>query len=137
MKPSRHYVGVDVSHYPELIGTNKIILEFVDGRISNIKTYYPKDIKWRSVDEFVQRTAEALNLPDGWDSSKTDSDYRSVYCNGFFVRSGIDNEKYDEEKLPFVEVGDTMATITPMLRNYNKNENENRKEDERRRGFKP
>jgi hypothetical protein len=92
-------------------------------------------LKWRSVDEFVQRTGEALNLPDGWDSSKPDSDYRSVYCNGFFVRAGIDRETFAEEKRPFIEVGDTMAHITPMLRNYN--QNENRKEDERRKTFKP
>ena len=131
------HVLVSASRYPELLGTDRIILEFVDGRLAKIKVFYPKDIKWHSVAEFVQRTSETLNLPDGWNTPNSTEDYRSVYCNGFFVRAGIDNEKYDEEKLPFVEVGDSAASVQAILRSLNKNENENRKEEERRKTFKP
>ena len=130
-------VLLSASRYPELLGTDRIILEFVDGRLATITVFYPKDLKWHSVDEFVQQTSEALDLPDGWETSDSTKDYKRVFCKGFYVRAGIDHEKYDEEKLPFVEVGDTMSSIQPMLRTLNRNENENRKEEERRKTFKP
>ena len=138
VKPSGGgHVLVSASRYPELLGTNRIILEFVDGRLAKMTVFYPKDLKWRSVDEFVQRTSETLNLPDGWETSTSSEDYKRVFCQGFYVRAGIDNEKYDEEKLPFVEVADTEASIQPLLRTLNRNENENRQEEERRKTFKP
>ena len=138
VKPSGGgYVLVSASRYPELLGTDRIILELVDGRLAKITVLYPKDLKWRSVDEFVQKTAETLNLPDGWEASDSTKDYRHVFCKGFYVRAGIDNEKYDDEKLPFVEVADTEASIQPILRTLDRNENENRKEEERRKTFKP
>jgi len=132
-----NYVLVSVSRYPEIGGTDRIILKFVDGKIASIKVYYPDDIKWSSVDEFVKKTSESLDLPNGWETPDYTKDYLHVFCNGFFVRAGRDHEKFDEKKLPFVEVGDTLASVQPSFREVDKRENENKAEEERRRTFKP
>jgi hypothetical protein len=131
------YVLVSASRYPEIVGTDKIILEFVDGKLALMKVYYPDDVKWNSVDEFVKKTSESLNLPDGWETPEYTKDYQHVYCKGFFVRAGRDNEKYDEKKLPFIEVGDTLASIQPSFREIDKKREAERKEAERRQTFKP
>lgn len=138
--PKRLPDGTLVLHtlnHPELRDTSRTMVEMVDGKVSSVKVYYKKDVKWDSVDEFVNRTAEALNIPDGWQFPDGVTDYKSTFCSNFIVRAGIDSEHYQEEKMPFVEVVDTMAHLEPGMREFRKRENENRKEEERRRTFSP
>lgn len=133
----------NITLHPELRGAGKIILTFVDGKVATVKVYYPKDIKWNSVDEFALRTAEALNLPDAWSTTSATPDHRSMSCRepggiwGFYVYAGVDHERYNDEKLSYVEVVDPQASAQLHEREYEKRSNENKKEEDRRKAFQP
>ncbi len=107
-RPSTGYTFVP-ARYRELDGVDRMYLKIVDGHIAEIEVYYTNDLKWRSVDEFVSRTAEALKLNGDW--KKQNEDYKSLGCNGFLVYAGIKRDwlrpdKY--ESLPYVELVDVM-----------------------------
>lgn len=134
---SNKILSVNGSNYPELKGINRIYLDFVGGRIAKIKVFYTNDLKWTSVDEFVQKTAESLQLQGGWE--KTDENYRKLGCNDVFVYAGID-EDYEQrniEKLPYIELNAIRLTVEQTWRELDKNRNANLKEQERCDVFKP
>ena len=132
-----YYVVSSSPYYPEFNGTRSIVLQFVDAKLAGIKVYYRDDLNWQSVDEFVKQIAQSLDLPNGWEAPKSSEDYRHCYCAGFFVRAGRDSEEYNDKKLPFVEVGNTLDAITPVFRQMNGNQDEEKQQEQRRREFKP
>src|SRR5690242_9580337 len=62
------------SSFPELNELKHVHLKLLDGRLIEITVFYPNDIKWRSADEFVQKTSDALKLNGTW-KQISDSDY--------------------------------------------------------------
>lgn len=102
---------VSASPFPELNELKHVELKLLDGRLIEIMVYYPNDIKWKSADEFVQKTSEALKLNGTWQKIGDDDDYsevRHLYCGkgleDFTVSAGF--RKLEETKFPYVEMED-------------------------------
>ena len=60
-----------------------IEIEFVDNRIVKIEVFYNDELKWKSADEFAQKTGEAMKLDGTWkkvgDDTST-SEWRAMSC---------------------------------------------------------
>jgi hypothetical protein len=132
------YTFIDASRYPDFNGVDRIYLKIVDGHVAEIEVYYKNDLNWRSVDDFVARTSESLNLRGSWRTQN--EDYKSLSCSGFSVYAGIKEDylRMDRhEKLPYIKLVNFMRALEPMMREHNRNENANRREQERRDSFNP
>lgn len=138
VRPNTGYTFMDASRYPEFNGIDRIYLKIVDDYLAEIEVFYTNDLNWSSVDEFVSRTSEAFNLRGSWKTQN--EDYKSLGCGGFHVYAGIKRDYLRPDKyarLPYVELVDYMRAHTPMMREYNRNQNANRREQERRESFNP
>lgn len=62
----RVFSFVSAALFPELRELKHVELRLVDGRLTQIALYYPDDIKWKSSDEFAQKTGESLKLDGSW-----------------------------------------------------------------------
>src|SRR6185369_3911595 len=66
---SLYYLGT----FPELNEVRHVELKLLDGRLIEVKVFYPNDLKWQSVDEFVEKTANALKLDGSWHKIGSDT----------------------------------------------------------------
>ena len=141
---------VSASSFPELSGVKHVELKLLDGRLTEVTVYYPDDIKWKSADEFVQKTGEGLKLNGTWKKLGEDTDFsenRHLQCGGVFegfnVSAGfrkptLENPNLEERKLPYVRLEDFMHGEMEVYRRKKQNEeNANRREEERKQDFKP
>lgn len=143
---------ISAAPFPELKELKHIELKLIDEKVTEIKVYYPDDIKWKSADEFAQKTGESLKLDGSWEKVGTDSDYsdvRSMRCGGvlrgegFRISAGLrkpslENGDLESTKLPYVELEDFWAGhMTEYERKTAIEEKRNREEEERKQTFKP
>ena len=132
------------SSFPELNELKHVRLKLLDGRLIEITVFYPNDIKWRSADEFVQKTSDALKLNGTW-KQLSDSDYsnsRLLQCGdivkGFFVKAGFQkpptvSASSFEPKLPYVELQDFMQGEMEVFRRKRESEERAKREEEKRK----
>jgi hypothetical protein len=99
-------------------GVERAYLEFVDAKLKRFRVVYPNDVKWNSVDEYVQKLSEKIGIDTRWE--KVDQDSRKLTCpKSFFISAGITKD-YDNprtsEKLPYVELWDFMGLFQATSR---------------------
>lgn len=103
---------------PEFEHVADLALEFTDGRLSYLRLGYPVTMRWTSMDQFVARVADWLDLPGGWkrlydrdDKSFRDiEDFRdqALECESFRISAGIGVEGLGEQT-PHIKLEDTDA----------------------------
>ena len=141
---------VSASTFPELKELKHVELKLLDGRLIEITVYYPNDIRWKSTDEFVQKTGEALKLDGSWQKIGKDDEYsevRLLQCgggfDGFTVSAGfrkptLENPNLESTKLPYVRLQDfAHGEMEVYKRQREKEEKAKREEEERKQSFKP
>src|SRR5436190_1005894 len=57
---------LDSSRFPTLKGTHKIQMRFIDGRLSHLQISYDDDVKWESIDQFIETISTTLKLSNEW-----------------------------------------------------------------------
>jgi hypothetical protein len=73
---------VNAAPYAELNQLKHSELKLLDGRLVEITVYYPNDLKWKSADEFAEKTREALKLNGTWRRVGNDSDFSALrHCS--------------------------------------------------------
>jgi hypothetical protein len=133
--------------YPELNDLEDIELKLLDGHLIEITVYYPNDIKWKSADEFAQKTSEALKLDGSWRQLGKDDDYseaRSMICGEakafFVVNAGFHKpptSSMSAGKLPYVELEDLMRVMEIGRREEEIKKNKQQEEERRKQTFRP
>lgn len=70
-------------------GISQFTFEFLDNRLSSLFVGY-NGPEWKSVDEFISRLSETLNLPGAkdWEPSNIDS-LKTLRCEGFEIKTFI------------------------------------------------
>jgi len=133
-----------ISSFPELNELKHVELKLLDGRLIEVTVYYPNDIKWRSADEFVQKTSEALKLNGTWRRLGEDNDYsetRFLQCGevleGFHVTAGFRRppSSYSsfDAKLPYVGFEDFMHGEMEIFRRKQASDEKAKQEEEKRK----
>jgi hypothetical protein len=127
-----HLRGINAPAGSALEGANNITIEFVDGRLSYIRVSYPATDKWQSMDEFVARIAERLNISGSWTrfydwenkSIRDSEDLRdsALECKGFRLSAGIGIEGLGSngDQTPHFELEDNAASQTVKQRREEK-----------------
>lgn len=141
---------VSSSPFPELRDLKHLELQLLDARVIQVIVYYSNDIKWKSADEFVQKTGEALKLNGTWRKVGEDdaySEHRGLVCtesiDPFTVGAGfrnpiLQNPNLERTKLPFVELRDVNnGDVEIYKRKKEIEEKKKREEEERKQTFKP
>ncbi|HEV2705660.1 MAG TPA: hypothetical protein VGV59_07020 [Pyrinomonadaceae bacterium] len=141
---------VSAAPFPDLNELKHVELKLLDGHLREITVFYPNDIKWKSADEFVQKTGAALKLNGSWQKVGNDSDYsetRSLRCGevlkGFTVNAGfrqptLENPNLEKTKLPYVRLEDFMQGEMEIYKRKKQREEKTKQEDEQRKQtFKP
>jgi hypothetical protein len=141
-----------ISSFPELSGLKHVELKLLDGRLIEVTVFYPNDIKWQSVDEFVQKTSEALKLNGSWHKIGTDGTYsesRLLQCGWnepdgmFMVHAGFKKPPADgvsvaDFKLPYVGLEDFMhGEMEIFTRQKASDEKAKQDEEQRKQTFRP
>lgn len=72
-----------VTSKEKFAGVNSISLGFLDGRLMSFSIRYDGP-EWRSIEQFVARVAEVLNLP-GVGSWKPNNNGLAIACDGFEI----------------------------------------------------
>lgn len=131
----------------ELNDVKHIELKLLDWRLIEITVYYSNDIKWKSADEFAQKTGEALKLDGTWQKVGNDDEYshmRSMDCGktstGFSVYVGFRSLPFlaNSDKLPYVTLKNFMSGELEVLKRKAKiEEKTKREEEEHKQIFKP
>jgi outer membrane protein TolC len=123
--------GIDVPAGSAFDDANNITVEFMDGRLSYIRVSYPATNKWQSMDEFVARLAERLNISGSWTrfydwenkNIRDSEDLRdsALECNGFRLSAGIGIEGLGGgDQTPHFELEDNAAAQTIKQRQEEK-----------------
>jgi hypothetical protein len=143
---------LSASSFPDLKGVKHVELKLLDGRLIEISFFYPNDLTWKSADEFVKKTAEALKLDGSWTKIGDDrySAVRLLQCGGekapdemFMVKAGfqdppLEDLSIDTFRLPFVTLEDFLNGEMEVFRRQQRNEEKTkREEEERKQIFKP
>lgn len=138
--------NVNPEKYPELNQLKYAELKLLDGKVIEITVYYANDLNWKSVDEFAEKTGEALKLNGTWTKVGNDgsSSMRNLMCgeirNGFHVNAGMNRPPLTGEyaNYPYVQVQDFWrAQIELYQRRKDRDDKRKREEQEKRDSFKP
>ena len=120
-------------------GVERAYLEFVDAKLKKFRVVYANDVKWNSVDEYVQKVSEGFGTDASW--KKVTEDHRNLNCsNGFFIHAGIttdsDNPR-SAEKRPYVELWDFMGLFKATSRRMADENEQKKRESEKKNSFRP
>lgn len=123
----------------------RILLGFFDGEIVLIKVTYDGTTHWRTLDEFAMKISEGLSLPNTWRRDKYNAE-RVLECTNFKVTASLvstcDNPPFcgPPEKiiyLPTLAFEDTTVLERNGARMRKQRAEQERREEEKRRVFKP
>lgn len=128
---------INTRRYPGFEGARQVALSFVDERIVTIRVNYDGSTQWGSLDEFVNKIAESLNLTGEWLAGRASYDERveTLDCGEVRVRVGFGGIL--ESNAPFVELTDIKAAEIPAVRKAEKDGKQRREAEDRRKVFKP
>jgi hypothetical protein len=120
-------------------GVERAYLEFVDAKLKKFRVVYANDVKWNSVDEYVQKVSESIGTDASWE--KVNEDDRKLSCsNIFFIRAGITrdyNNPRSEQRLPYVELWDFMGLFQATSRRLADEDEQKKRDSEKRNSFRP
>jgi hypothetical protein len=139
---------ISAAPFPELNEVKHIELKLLDWRVIEITVYYDNDIKWKSADEFAQKTGEALKLDGTWHKVGSDdiSQMRALQCGqsseGFSVYAGFkrppSSDSLSNPNLPYVTLKNVMSGEIEVYSRQSKiEEKKKREEEEQKKIFKP
>jgi len=120
-------------------GVERAYLEFVDAKLKKFRVVYANDVKWNSVDEYVQKVSEGIGTNASW--KKANEDNRNLICsNSFFIYAGITTD-YDNprtaEKLPYIELWDFMGLFQATSRRMADEDEQKKRDSEKKNSFRP
>jgi hypothetical protein len=69
-------------------GIRYLMFEFLDNRLTSLLVGYSGP-EWKSVDDFVSRLSESLNLPGAKDWEASQDSLKTLKCEGFEIRAFI------------------------------------------------
>jgi hypothetical protein len=132
-------VVLDSTRFPALKGTRQIQIRFIDGRLSYLRVAYNDDVKWDSIDQFVETLSTTLKLPSEWQApEESDSPHeKELRCEGFVVTANTLGDSADIHAGPELILQDVAAWNAMSKRQNDITEKAKRQEDEKRKSFKP
>jgi hypothetical protein len=130
---------LDSSRFPNLKGTRKIQMRFIDGRLSYLQVVYNDDVKFDSVDQLIETISAKLKLPGEWRTPEfSDSDHQKEFrCEGFVITADVLGDLNDVAAGPELIVQDVAAWNAMSKRQNEMTEKARQEEDQKRKAFKP
>jgi hypothetical protein len=131
---------IDSSHFPALKGVRKIQLRIIDGQLASLQISYDDEIKWESVDQFIEMISTSLKLPKEWrvpENSDSGSDQKELSCEGFVMAANLAGDPSDIHPGPELSLQDWAAWNIMSKRQNDLTDKAKRAEDEKRKTFKP
>lgn len=128
---------INTRRYPGFEGARQVALSFVDERVAAIRVNYDGSTRWGSLDEFVDKIAESLNLTGEWSAGRASYDERAKALDCGDVRVKVGFGGILENNAPFLELTDVKAAELPARRKAEKEDKQRREAEERRKVFKP
>lgn len=136
----REFNFVDANSIDSFKGTRRIYLEIVDGKVAAVKVVYTNEITWKSEDEFIQRTAESLQIPGTWSGK---DGYSTIQCQeSLFFSAGIGRDlsyipSATSERAPYIQMYNVWAQMQPELKRMKKDEEANKQKEAQKNTFTP
>jgi len=131
---------IDSGRFPALSGVRKIQMRMIDGRLAYLQISYSDEIKWESVDQFVDTISTTLKLPKEWqvpEDAEGGGQQKELRCEGFVIAANTIGDPLDVHAGPELIVQD-LAAWTAMSKRQNDIVEKARREDEdKRKAFKP
>lgn len=130
---------LDSTRFPALKGTRRIQMRFIDSRLSYLSVSYNDEVKWESIDQFVETISTMLKLPQQWQvPAESDSmQQRELRCAGFVITGNTIGDPTDIHAGPELVLQDLAAWNAMSKRQNDITEKAKREEDEKRKSFKP
>ena len=130
---------IDSSRFPALKGVRKIQMRLIDGRLSYLQISYDDEIKWESIEQFIETISTTLKLPKDWQVPE-DSDggsQKELRCEGFVMTANTLGDATDVHAGPELIVQDLAAWNAMSKRQNDIIEKAKREDDAKRKTFKP
>jgi hypothetical protein len=131
---------LDGARFPALKGVRKMQMRFIDGRLSYLQVAYDNNIKWDSIDQFVETISTTLKLPREWQApaeSDGGAQVKELRCEGFVITASTIGDYSDVNAGPELILQDLAAWDALSKRQTDITEKAKREEDEKRKAFKP
>ena len=130
---------LDSSRFPALKGTRKIQMRFIEGQLSYLQIAYNDDVKWDSIDQFVETISTTLKLSNEWrvPEDADSGDQKELRCEGFVISANTMGDPNDMHAGPELVLQNLTAWDAMSQRQKNLIEKAKREEDEKRKTFKP
>jgi len=130
---------LDAARFPALQGVRKMLMRFIDRRLSYLEIIYDNVIKWESINDFVETVSSNLKLPREWKTpaeSDTGQD-KELRCEGFLITASTNADPGDVHAGPELILQDSAAWDAMSKRQNESVEKAKREEDQKRKAFKP
>ena len=121
---------LNAKYFTDLSGVRSIELTFVDQKLASIQLTYTDEIKWASLEEFTQKSAETLGLNGDWISGRYNSGYQ-IGCQGFSVETGTSYPGMS------IKLTDTAQMQIVADRKKRSKDEEERQKQQQKEGFRP
>jgi len=130
---------IDSSRFPALKGVRKIQMRLIEGRLSYLQIAYDDEIKWESIDQFIETVSTTLKLPQGWQvpEDSDGSQQKELRCEGFVMTANTVGDATDIHAGPELILQDLAAWNAMSKRQNDVIEKAKREEDQKRKTFKP
>jgi hypothetical protein len=111
----------------------------IDGRLAGLQISYDDEIKWESIDQFIETISPALKLPQAW-QTPADSDgdsQKELRCEGFVIAANTTGDASDTHAGPELILQDLAAWDVMSKRQTDLTDKAKQAEDQKRKTFKP
>lgn len=135
VSPGRGIAVIKRQSFPEWVGVEKMILSFVDARLSDFTILYTAgEPDWRSSEEFAASVTASFGIPlKSWKKWGVYAMY--LECAGFRVEAKVEN--YAGHNGGILRVTDTSASALLQSRHEGVRQREEEEAERRKRVFKP
>ncbi len=139
-EPNESAFIIDSAKFSALKNVRRVLLRFIDGRLSFVQIAYDDSIKWDNADEFVKTVAQTLNLSGVWnlpENSEGSGAERELRCEGFSIIGRVGGDASDTRIAAQLSMEDLSAAKLVTKRQEDFKEKAKRDEDAKRKSFKP
>ncbi|HEX3084651.1 MAG TPA: hypothetical protein VHP99_09030 [Pyrinomonadaceae bacterium] len=131
---------IDSSHFPFLKGVRKIQMRIIEGRLAGLQISYDDEIKWESIDQFIETISTNLKLPKEWqvpEASDSGSNQKELSCEGFVIAANLAGDPTDIHAGAELILQDLAAWNAMSKRQNDLTDKAKQAEDQKRKTFKP
>ncbi len=130
---------VDPVRFPALKGTRKIVLRFIDGRLAYLEVGYDNEIKWESIDQFVEAVSAKMKVATEWrvPAASDSGTEKELRCQGFVLTASTAGSASDVRGGPALILLDPAAWEGMSKRQNEVVEKQKKSEEDKRKAFKP